>query len=121
VSAADPEIGADELAARLDELVVLDVRDEGEFDGTGGYPCDPRQGHIPGARHLDLARLFAAGSLDEVRELVGEPPGTELATYCHSGSRSRTAAQILEAAGYRARNYPGSWHEWSRRDDLPAA
>jgi 3-mercaptopyruvate sulfurtransferase SseA len=26
---------------------------------------------------------------------------------------------VLRAAGYEARNYVGSWHEWSRRDDLP--
>ena len=29
------------------------------------------------------------------------------------------AAMALRSAGYRARNYPGSWHEWSRHDDLP--
>ena len=115
------EIDFEELASRLGEVAILDVRDEAEFDGTGGYPCDPRQGHIPGARNLDLVRFFAVRSLDDVRDLVGEPPGTEIVTYCHSGSRSQTAAQILEAAGYRARNYAGSWHEWSRRDDLPAA
>ena len=39
--------------------------------------------------------------------------------YCHSGSRSAFAAQILRALGYDARNYVGSWHEWSRHDDLP--
>jgi thiosulfate/3-mercaptopyruvate sulfurtransferase len=118
---SDEDIGVEELSRRLDELVVLDVRSEPEFDGSGGYPCDPRQGHIPGARNLDLARLFAVGSVEEVRELVGEAAGAEVVTYCHSGSRSRTAAQILDAAGYRPRNYAGSWHEWSRRDDLPVA
>ena len=121
MSPVEPEIGIDELSRRLDEVVVLDVRDEAEFDGTSGYPCDPRQGHIPGARNLDVVRLFTVHSIEEVRDLVGEPPGTEIVTYCHSGSRSQTAAQILGAAGYRARNYAGSWHEWSRRDDLPAA
>jgi 3-mercaptopyruvate sulfurtransferase SseA len=29
------------------------------------------------------------------------------------------AAQILRAVGYDARNYAGSWHEWSRHEDLP--
>jgi thiosulfate/3-mercaptopyruvate sulfurtransferase len=36
-----------------------------------------------------------------------------------SGSRSALAVQVLRAAGYEARNFTGSWHEWSRRDDLP--
>ena len=31
----------------------------------------------------------------------------------------RLSAGNLRAAGYEARNYPGSWHEWSRHDDLP--
>ncbi len=25
----------------------------------------------------------------------------------------------LRAAGYDARNYAGSWHEWSRHEELP--
>jgi 3-mercaptopyruvate sulfurtransferase SseA len=27
--------------------------------------------------------------------------------------------QVLNALGYEGRNYVGSWHEWSRHDDLP--
>jgi thiosulfate/3-mercaptopyruvate sulfurtransferase len=54
-----------------------------------------------------------------VREVVGEPDGAELVTYCHSGSRSARATLALRAAGYRARNYAGSWHEWSRHPELP--
>jgi thiosulfate/3-mercaptopyruvate sulfurtransferase len=114
-------IGLDELLAqRSDEtdVTVLDVRTEAEFTGRAGYPCDPRQGHIPGARHLDVAVLLEL-SPEEVRDAVGLREGAEIVAYCHSGSRSDTAAGILRAAGYRARNYLGSWHEWSRRDDLP--
>jgi thiosulfate/3-mercaptopyruvate sulfurtransferase len=115
------EIALEELSARLDAqtLPVLDVRTEGEYDGTLGYPCDPRQGHIPGARRIELAELVACASVEEVRQLVGLPEGAEVVAYCHSGSRSALAVQVLRAAGYSARNYPGSWHEWSRAD-LPA-
>jgi thiosulfate/3-mercaptopyruvate sulfurtransferase len=116
----------EELRERLDdpELTILDVRSEDEFCGRGGYPCDPRQGHIPGARHLEVQRLFAEpGRPHEpwgIRELTGLPEGAAIVAYCHSGSRSALAALALRAAGYDARNYPGSWHEWSRHDDLPA-
>ena len=116
----------EELRERLDdpELTILDVRSEDEFRGRGGYPCDPRQGHIPGATHLEVERLFAApGRPHEpwgIRELAGLPEGAAIVAYCHSGSRSALAALALRAAGYDARNYPGSWHEWSRHDDLPA-
>jgi len=115
----------EELRDRLDDssLTLLDVRTADEFGGRGGYPCDPRQGHIPGARHLEAERLFAApGQPHEawgVRELTGLPEGAEIVAYCHSGSRSALAALALRAAGYDARNYPGSWHEWSRHQDMP--
>jgi thiosulfate/3-mercaptopyruvate sulfurtransferase len=56
----------------------------------------------------------------QIEERLGLPPGAEIVTYCHGGSRSAVAAQILRAAGYEARNYLGSWHEWSRDDSLPA-
>ena len=115
----------DELLRRLDDpsLTLLDVRTPEEYSGRGGYPCDPRQGRIPGARRIDLAELLAAPGRprppEEVRAAVGEPEGAEVVAYCHSGSRSALANLALRSAGYRARNYPGSWHEWSRHPELP--
>ena len=110
-----------ELAGRLGDpgLVLLDVRRAEEFAGEVVAPCDPRAGRIPGARHLDLALLLGAGDADDVRALVGAPAGTEVIAYCHSGNRSAMAVQLLSAAGYDARNYVGSWHEWSRDAQLP--
>ena len=114
-------IELEELARRLDDstLTVLDVRTQAEYEGSRGNACDPRQGHVPGARNLDVGLLAACASVEQVRELVGLPEGAEVAAYCHSGSRSALAARLLRAAGYDARNYEGSWHEWSRREDLP--
>jgi thiosulfate/3-mercaptopyruvate sulfurtransferase len=112
------EIAIDELATRLGDVAVVDVRGLHEYDGSGGAPCDPRQGHIPGARHLDVYRLLEL-SPTAVREELGVDAGAEVVVYCHSGSRSAAAMQILRGLGYDARNYVGSWHEWSRRDDLP--
>ena len=113
------DIELEELASRLDDegLTILDVRTEAEFSGVAGYPCDPRQGHIPGARNLDVAYLVEC-SPEEVRALVALPEDSEIVAYCHTGARSATAVAALRAAGYRARNYPGSWHEWSRREEL---
>ncbi len=108
---------ADELARRLEEgsVTLLDVRSSAEFDGEAGYPCDPRQGHIPGAINVDWSEL-AAG--EDVRALL-EERGVELSrpivAYCHSGQRSAVAAAAIRAAGLEAENYEGSWHEWSRR------
>ncbi len=113
-------VTADELAARLGEpgLEILDVRTPVEYTGERGYRCDPRQGHVPGARNLAVEELLGR-TPEEVRSLVGLPDGAEIIAYCHSGSRSAIAAEKLRAAGYDARNYAGSWHEWSHRDDLP--
>jgi thiosulfate/3-mercaptopyruvate sulfurtransferase len=114
-----------ELRDRLDDpgLTILDVRTPAEYAGKTGSPCDPRQAHIPRARLLEYARLFAGPGQplppEQVRDLTGLPEGAEIVAYCHSGSRSALAALALRAAGYDARNYPGSWHEWSRHDELP--
>ena len=113
----------EELAGRLDDpaLTILDVRTEEEFRGKQGYPCDPRQGRIPGAVHLHVQDLFAGPGRplpgDQIRVRVGDTG--EIVTYCHSGSRSALATLALRTAGYRARNYAGSWHEWSRHEELP--
>ena len=113
------DVTLDELERRLGEadLVVVDVRTPLEFEGVAGAHCDPRQGHIPGAINLPLDRILECRSPGDVRDLVGAPHGSELVAYCHSGSRSAFACQILGGAGYEARNYVGSWHEWSRAVD----
>ena len=111
----------EEVARRLgdDDFVVLDVRTPAEYRGEAVAPCDPRPGRIPGAVNLDVQELLAL-SPHEIAARLGAPEDGELVTYCHSGSRSELAAQLLGAAGYRARNYRGSWHEWSRDESLPA-
>ena len=43
------DVELEELAARLGEVTIVDVRQPYEYDGSFGAPCDPRQGHIPGA------------------------------------------------------------------------
>ena len=115
------DVTLEELRRRLgdDGLTLLDVRTAYEFDGTARNSCDPRHGHILGARNLPVEDLLACRSAQEVRTVVGLPEGTEVIAYCHVGSRSDVAAQVLRAAGYEARNYLGSWHEWSRDHSLP--
>jgi thiosulfate/3-mercaptopyruvate sulfurtransferase len=114
-----------ELLGRLgdESLTMLDVRTPDEYSGRRGNQCDPRQGHIPGAQSLDVGELFEGPGrplpAERIRERVGLPEGAEIVAYCHSGSRSALATLALRSAGYDARNYAGSWHEWSRHDELP--
>lgn len=118
----DPvDVTTEELARRLGEegLTVLDVRTPDEYTGELGHSSDPRQGHVPGARNIRVEKLLAVPTVQAVRELVGLPEGSEIISYCHSGARSEMATVVLRAAGYEARNYRGSWHEWSRDESLP--
>ena len=114
----------DELAHRIEQgtVSVLDVRSREEYTGEAGYPCDPRQGHIPGAAHLEWTELYAGEGrphdADTIRALLAErgvDPDSDIVTYCHSGQRSELAAVALRSAGLAVENYEGSWHEWSRR------
>jgi thiosulfate/3-mercaptopyruvate sulfurtransferase len=115
------DVTTDEVAQRLGEesFVVLDVRSSSEYAGDAAAPCDPRPGRIPGARHLDIQELMTL-TQEQIRERLGPAGDVELVAYCHSGARSQLATEILCAAGYRAFNYRGSWHEWSRDESLPA-
>lgn len=108
----------DELEALLaaGAVRVLDVRSPEEYDGSGGYGCDPRQGHVPGAVNIEWTDLVAAGP--EVRALLAEhgvDGDARIVCYCHTGGRSAYAVAALTTAGVAAENYEGSWHEWSQR------
>jgi thiosulfate/3-mercaptopyruvate sulfurtransferase len=117
-------VTGDELAERLAEgsVSLLDVRTAAEFAGEAGYPCDPQQGHIPGAVNVEWEDLYAAEGqplpADELRSLLAErgvDVSKPIVTYCHSGQRSEFAAAALRAGGLAVENYEGSWHDWSRR------
>jgi thiosulfate/3-mercaptopyruvate sulfurtransferase len=112
-------VTGEELADLLarGEVQLLDVRTWEEFEGTAGYPCDPHQGHIEGASHLDVIEIQAVADPAELPGLLaarGIDPTRPVVAYCHSGQRSEIAAALLRAAGVEAANYEGSWHEWSR-------
>lgn len=118
-------MNGDELALRLaaGTVQLIDVRSHEEYAGETGYPCDPQQGHIPGAVHLEWEELYAGEGRPRDREAIlvllrerGVDPAVQIVTYCHSGQRSELACVALRAAGLEADNYEGSWHEWSRRD-----
>ena len=98
----------------------IDVRSEAEYSGAMGYPCDARQGHIPGAVNLDV-NVLASLDREALLVAVGAPAGAAVIAYCHSGARSAQAVAALTTAGYAARNYTGSWHEWSADPALPIA
>ena len=72
-------------AARRSDLTIVDVRERDELKGE--------LGHIPGAQHLSLQRLLAAGPAHDWT------PETPLLLVCRSGARSASAAAHLPRQG----------------------
>jgi thiosulfate/3-mercaptopyruvate sulfurtransferase len=99
-------IEADELAARLAELVLVDARFPDRFRGEPN-PIDKVPGRIPGALNAPW------------NEPTPELPKGELVAYCGSGVTSSVTVHRLALAGRDAKLYPGSWSEWEQRPDLP--
>jgi thiosulfate/3-mercaptopyruvate sulfurtransferase len=99
----DDTVDADELAARLEELVVLDARLPERFRGEPN-PIDLVPGRIPGALNAPW------------NEPLPELPGGELVAYCGSGITACVVLHRLALGGHDAKLYPGSWSEWEQRD-----
>jgi len=108
--------------------LVLDVRSRGEYDGSEKRECCPRSGRIPGAVWFEWTNfLDERGGFQSRRSIAkqlrsdGLRPTSDIAVYCHRGARAAAAFYALRSMGYsKARNYIGSWHEWSSRKNLPA-
>jgi thiosulfate/3-mercaptopyruvate sulfurtransferase len=103
---AGDTVEADELVARLGELVLVDARPAARWRGEEN-PIDRVPGRIPSA--------LSAPWSEPVPEL---PPG-DLVAYCGSGVTACVVLHRLWLAGREGRLYPGSWSEWEQRDDLP--
>ena len=99
-------IEADDLARRLDDLVIVDARVPARWRGEPN-PIDRNPGRIPGARNAPW------------NEPLPELPEGGLVAYCGSGVTACIVLHRLHLAGREGKLYPGSWSEWEQRDDLP--
>ena len=94
-------ISVDELAESLEDVVLLDVREQNEFT-----IC-----HLPNALLIPLDRL---------KESVSEiPRDKKVVIYCHHGSRSKSALKIL-SDDYGFKNLvslEGGINEWTNEID----
>lgn len=114
-------------------IIKLDVRDHEEWLGLSSSPyavdfC-PRKGRIPNAVWLEWHRLMNSESeipmfrskteILEICQSVGITEDSIVYVYCFKGSRAANTLIALEEVGISARNYFGSWNEWSRDFSLP--
>jgi len=96
ISAADAAVAA----GRDPSTVLVDVREPFEWDIV----------HVDGARHVPLRELPA-----RLNELDGH---ADVLVYCHHGTRSRRAVELLKAAGFsKARSVRGGIDAWATEVD----
>ncbi len=81
-----PEEAAETIADAPDDLVILDVRTQDEFD----------EAHIDGAVLLDFYRDDFADRLAEL------DPTVPYVLYCRSGNRSGQARAIMDDLGFQS-------------------
>lgn len=79
------------------EVVVLDVREPGEFDN----------GHIPGAVLLPLDSITETSAAEVIPAL-----DSTVLVYCRSGNRSKRASAALAELGYTDIYEFGGINDW---------
>ena len=95
-------VTADELLARLDEVVLVDARTPNRWRGEPNA-VDAVPGRIPGALNAPW------------QEPLPALPAGELVAYCGSGVTACVVLHRAALAGREGRLYPGSWSDWSAR------
>ncbi|HAJ99011.1 MAG TPA: hypothetical protein DCM62_03200 [Bacteroidales bacterium] len=106
-------------AATTPNMLLLDVRDAGEFRGTEGGAV--RKGHIPGSINLPHQSVLNANgtlkSREELQQLftaAGVTPNREIIVYCAASVRAGIVYFALRSIlNYpNVRLYDGGFNEW---------
>jgi len=91
-----PTVSVDRVPALGDDTVLLDVREDDEW----------QLGHAPGALHIPLADIPAR--IEEI------DPDAEVYVVCRQGGRSLGAVRYLMQIGYEAFQVDGGMVSWQK-------
>jgi thiosulfate/3-mercaptopyruvate sulfurtransferase len=107
------------------DFVIIDVRMPEEYKGEKAYG-EKRLGHIPGAVNIPWTEFVGAdGNPMEPPKVAAilksrqVDPQKQLVFYCTGGVRSGYVTFVASQTGLRARNFDGSFWEWSADERLP--
>ncbi|HBH60239.1 MAG TPA: sulfurtransferase [Nitrospiraceae bacterium] len=131
VGATDESIRivADDVLKNLNKpnVVLVDARGTGEYNGEINNDKNKRVGHLPGALDLDSYKtnfnesdgtLKSAADLKAAYEAKGVTKDKEVISYCQGGIKASNSYFVLRhILGYKnVKVYVGSWGEWSGLD-----
>lgn len=106
------EIDAAEARERVDDSIVIDVREPEEYE----------DGHIPGAVNVPRGTLeWRIERIDALESLSYEERREQpILVYCRSGARSALATQTLQRLGFKdVRSIAGGYRDWSETESQP--
>ncbi len=112
-------INTTELEEIYDDVIIIDVRAEDEYEGATSYG-EANGGHLPGAIHIQFTDLFQDNGLLKSNEEItamfeeaGLSTDDTIVTYCTAGIRSAYMQLVLEMCGYEdTMNYDESFYRW---------
>lgn len=118
-------IDTEELASKIGEVVIIDVREKDEYNGAQKYG-EARGGHLPGAINITFNKfLNEDGTLKTATEIKtildenGIEKDDEIIAYCTAGIRSAHMQIVLSMMGYEnVKNYDASMHAWAGSSEL---
>ncbi len=99
------KITAKELADKMDNFVLIDVREADEIAEDGGST-------IEGAVNIPLGQLIRKGRQGGLDYLKGKT----ICTYCNGGYRGNIAADELNKKGFTSVTIDGGYATWKEEE-----
>ena len=94
------KISGNDLRAKKDEFVIIDVREADELEG----------GKIEGSIHMPLGLTIRNAKKKQIEEMRGK----KICTYCGTGYRGSIAADELNKEGFDAVTLDGGFPSWNQ-------